>query len=73
MVTGTGLFVSTGAALATIGPAFLFVAFLVVCVLVFFILTATTEINAYMPLPGVSMAYYGNRIVSPSLGFAMGW
>lgn len=70
---GTGLFVSTGSALAAIGPAFLFLAFFIVCCLVFCVLTATNEINTYMPLPGVSMAYYGNRMVSRSLGFAMGW
>lgn len=70
---GTGLFVGTGSALATVGPAFLFVGYSVVCVLVYCIVTATTEINTYMPLRGVSMAYYGNRMVSPSLGFALGW
>lgn len=63
----------TGSALATVGPAFLFVGYSVVCILVYCIVTATTEINTYMPLRGVSMAYYGNRMVSPSLGFAMGW
>ncbi|PSR93875.1 amino acid permease-domain-containing protein [Coniella lustricola] len=72
-LAGTGLFVGTGAALSAVGPAFLFIGYTVVCVLVYFITTATNEINTYMPLPGVSMAYYGNRMVSSSLGFAMGW
>ncbi|KAI2618731.1 amino acid permease/ SLC12A domain-containing protein [Hypoxylon sp. NC1633] len=70
---GTGLFVSTGQALAIAGPAFLFSAYLVICFLVYAIMTAVTEVGAYLPVPGMSVAYYGNRIVSPSLGFAMGW
>ncbi|KAI1393982.1 amino acid permease/ SLC12A domain-containing protein [Hypoxylon trugodes] len=70
---GTGLFVGTGQALATSGPAFLFSAYLVICFLVYAIVTAITEVGAYMPVPGMSVAYYGNRIVSPSLGFALGW
>ncbi|KAI1079165.1 amino acid permease/ SLC12A domain-containing protein [Whalleya microplaca] len=70
---GTGLFVGTGQALATSGPAFLFSAYLVICLLVYGIVTATTEVSAYLPVRGASMAYYGNRIVSRSLGFAMGW
>ncbi|KAI2619036.1 amino acid permease/ SLC12A domain-containing protein [Hypomontagnella submonticulosa] len=70
---GTGLFVGTGQALAIAGPAFLFAAYVVICFLVYGIVTAMTEIGAYLPVPGMSVAYYGNRIVSPSLGFAMGW
>ncbi|KAI0176116.1 amino acid permease/ SLC12A domain-containing protein [Hypoxylon sp. FL1284] len=70
---GTGLFVGTGQALAVAGPAFLFFAYLVICVLVYGIVTAITEVGAYLPVPGMSVAYYGNRIVAPSLGFALGW
>ena len=70
---GTGLFVGTGQALAIAGPAFLFSAYIVICFLVYGIVTALTEIGAYLPVPGMSVAYYGNRIVSPSLGFALGW
>ncbi|KAI1407035.1 amino acid permease/ SLC12A domain-containing protein [Hypoxylon sp. FL1857] len=70
---GTGLFVGTGQALAIAGPAFLFAAYLVICFLVYGIVTAITEVGAYLPVQGMSVAYYGNRIVSPSLGFALGW
>jgi yeast amino acid transporter len=70
---GTGLFVGTGQALALCGPAFLFCAYLLICILVYSIATATTEMATYMPLRGTSMAYYANRLVSPSLGFALGW
>ncbi|KAH9986579.1 amino acid permease/ SLC12A domain-containing protein [Xylariaceae sp. FL0662B] len=70
---GTGLFVGTGQALAISGPAFLFAAYVVICFLVHSIVTAIAEIGAYLPVQGMSVAYYGNRIVSPSLGFALGW
>ncbi|KAF3064262.1 putative proline-specific permease put4 [Daldinia childiae] len=70
---GTGLFVGTGQALAVAGPAFLFSAYLVICFLVYGIVTAIVEIGTYLPVSGMSVAYYGNRIVSPSLGFALGW
>ncbi|KAI8962295.1 amino acid permease/ SLC12A domain-containing protein [Daldinia sp. FL1419] len=70
---GTGLFVGTGQALAIAGPAFLFTAYLVICFLVYGIVTAIVEVGAYLPVSGMSVAYYGNRIVSPSLGFALGW
>lgn len=70
---GTGLFVGTGQALATSGPALLFSAYLAICILVYGIVTALTEIGAYLPVPGMSVAYYAHRLVSPSLGFALGW
>ncbi|OTB03765.1 hypothetical protein M426DRAFT_321483 [Hypoxylon sp. CI-4A] len=70
---GTGLFVGTGQALATSGPAFLFVSYLVICFLVYAIVTAITEVGAYLPVQGMSVAYYAHRIISPSLGFALGW
>lgn len=70
---GTGLFVGSGQALAVAGPAFLFLAYCIICILVYGIVTATTEISSYLPTSGCSMAFYGSRFVSKSLGFAMGW
>ncbi|OTB13915.1 hypothetical protein K445DRAFT_368112 [Daldinia sp. EC12] len=70
---GTGLFVGTGQALAIAGPASLFSAYVVICFLVYGIVTAIVEVGAYLPVTGMSVAYYANRIVSPSLGFALGW
>jgi amino acid transporter len=70
---GTSLFVGAGQALAIAGPATLLLAYITICVLVYGILTATCEMNTYIPVSGCSMAYYANRFVSPSLGCAMGW
>ncbi|APA13599.1 hypothetical protein sscle_11g083690 [Sclerotinia sclerotiorum 1980 UF-70] len=70
---GTGLFVGTGQALSVGGPGFLFLAYCLETIFVYGIVTATTEISAYMPAGGSTMASYATRYVSPSLGFAMGW
>ncbi|KAJ9635393.1 hypothetical protein H2199_008396 [Coniosporium tulheliwenetii] len=70
---GTGLFVGTGQALRMGGPAFLLAAYCLITVLVFGIVTGTTEMSSYLPVPGSGMAYYANRYVSRSLGFALGW
>ncbi|KAF2012808.1 AAT family amino acid transporter [Aaosphaeria arxii CBS 175.79] len=70
---GTGLFVGSGQALRMGGPVFLLIAYLIITVLVFGIVTATTEMSSYLPVPGSSASYYGKRFVSPSLGFALGW
>ena len=70
---GTGLFVSTGATLALGGPAFILSSFILISVLMYFIVTALVEIATSIPINGPSMSYYASRIVSKSLGFAMGW
>lgn len=70
---GTGLFVGSGQALALGGPAFLFASYIIVAFLVFFIVTAISEVASYLPVHGGSMSYYGYRYVSSSLGFSMGY
>ncbi|CAH0040520.1 unnamed protein product [Clonostachys solani] len=70
---GTGLFVGSGQALARAGPANLFIGYIIICCFVYGIVTATAEVSSYLPIPGSSMAYYGTRFASSSLGFAMGW
>lgn len=70
---GTSLFVGTGKALALAGPGLLLIAYITICVLVYGVLTATCEMNTFLPVSGASPAYYATRFVSPSLGFAMGW
>jgi amino acid transporter len=41
--------------------------------LVFFVVTAITEVGAYLPTPGSSMNLFGYRYVSRSMGFSLGW
>ncbi|KAL9070967.1 MAG: hypothetical protein Q9157_005628 [Trypethelium eluteriae] len=70
---GTGLFVSTGQTLAYGGPAFILGSFCLMSFLIWCIITAITEVAAYLPTPGSSMNLFGYRYVSRSMGFAMGW
>ncbi|KAK5059682.1 hypothetical protein LTR84_009565 [Exophiala bonariae] len=70
---GTGLFVGSGQGLRMGGPVFLVVAYSLITVMVFGIVTATTEMSSYLPVPGSSVAYYGKRYFSSSMGFALGW
>ncbi|KAJ5087203.1 hypothetical protein N7456_010819 [Penicillium angulare] len=70
---GTALFVGSGQSLHMGGPAFLVVSYVLLTLLVFGIVTATTEMSSYLPVPGCSMAYYADRFHSRSLGFALGW
>lgn len=70
---GTGLFVGSGQALAIGGPGFLLLAYCLVSLLVYSVVTGVSEVATYLPVSGCSMAYYCARFVSPSLGFALGW
>lgn len=70
---GTGLFVGSGQALAMGGPLFLLLSYVIISVIVYGVVTATTEMSSYLPVRGCSMSYYGTRFFSRSLGFAMGW
>lgn len=71
---GTGLFVGSGAALATSGPAGLLVGYLVLCFFVWFVMNQLAEMVTFIPIPGKSTPYAlcsrftGNK----SLAFAAG-
>lgn len=51
---GTGLFVGTGQSLALGGPAFLLAGYAGMAMVVFFIMTAISEVATYLP---VSVSY----------------
>ncbi|KAM5356705.1 hypothetical protein ACJ41O_003351 [Fusarium nematophilum] len=70
---GTGLFVGSGQALAIGGPGFLFLSYVLTSCLVYGVVTGVIEVGTFLPISGSTMAYYGHRFVSPSLGFALGW
>jgi amino acid transporter len=70
---GTGIFLGAGQNLARGGPAFLLLAYILLSLLVFLVVTAVTEVASYMPVRGSTMVFHGYRQVSSSLGFAMGY
>ncbi|KAF9875762.1 amino acid permease [Colletotrichum karsti] len=70
---GTSLFLGTAQVLRVGGPAFLLVSYGVLSILVYGIVTGIAEVATYLPVPGGTMSYYGNKYVSRSLGFAMGY
>jgi len=70
---GTGLFVGSGQTLARGGPAFILSAYVFLSFLVFCVVTAITEVGAYLPTPGSSMNLFGYRYVSRTMGFSLGW
>jgi amino acid transporter len=55
------------------GPAFILAAYLLMTFLVYCVVTAITEVAAYLPVHGGTMSYYGYRYVSRSMGFALGY
>lgn len=70
---GTSLFLGTGQALAVGGPAFLFLSYCVLSVVVYGVVTGIAEVATYLPVHGGTMSYYAYRYVSRSLGFAHGY
>ncbi|KAF9630709.1 AAT family amino acid transporter [Lasiodiplodia theobromae] len=70
---GTSLFVGTGQMLAIGGPAFLLLAFGILCSLMVSVVTALVEVATYLPIAGGTMSYYAHRYVSSSMGFALGY
>lgn len=69
---GTGLFIGSGQALATAGPAGALIAYAFVGTLVYSVMVALGEMATYIPVSG-AFTVYAARFVDPSLGFAMGW
>lgn len=69
---GTGLFIGSGQALATAGPAGSLIAYAFVGTLVYSVMVALGEMATYIPISG-AFTVYASRFVDPSLGFAMGW
>lgn len=70
--SGTGLFVTSGAALSTGGPASLIIAFGLIGILMFCTMQALGELAVLFPVSG-SFSAYSTRFLDPAWGFAMGW
>ncbi|EPS25388.1 Arginine permease CAN1 [Penicillium oxalicum] len=69
---GTGLFISSGTALAHAGPVGALIAYSFIGTIVFSVMTSLGEVATYIPIPG-AFTSYATRLIDPSLGFAMGW
>ncbi|KAH8801401.1 amino acid permease/ SLC12A domain-containing protein, partial [Xylogone sp. PMI_703] len=69
---GTGLFVTSGAALSTGGPASLVIAFCMIGILMFCTIQSLGELAVLFPVAG-SFSAYSTRFIDPAWGFAMGW
>ncbi|KAK2003003.1 amino acid permease [Colletotrichum falcatum] len=70
---GTGLFVGSGSILSTVGPAPLFMGYLSMMMVVWNVMNNLGEMATYLPLKGISIPYFVERFVEPSLAFAAGW
>jgi len=69
---GTGLFVGSGSALASGGPAALVLDFGIIGFMLFNVCMALGELSVVFPVSG-SFAVHGSRFLDPAWGFAMGW
>ncbi|ANE46962.1 gamma-aminobutyrate permease [Paenibacillus swuensis] len=69
---GTGLFLASGGAISTAGPGGALLAYLLIGIMVYFLMTSLGEMATYLPVPG-SFSTYATRFVDPSFGFAIGW
>lgn len=69
---GTGLFVISGKALATGGPASVIIAFSLIGMMLYSTCHALGEMAVLLPVAG-SFSTYSTRFLDPAWGFAMGW
>lgn len=69
---GTGLFLGSGPAIHSAGPGGALVAYTVIGIMVYFIMTSLGELASFMPVSG-AFSTYASRFIDPSLGFALGW
>ncbi|RMZ89549.1 hypothetical protein DV736_g3214, partial [Chaetothyriales sp. CBS 134916] len=69
---GTGLFVGSGSALATGGPASLVLAYGLIGIMLYCTVHALGEMAVLFPIAG-AFSVYSTRFIDPAWGFAMGW
>ncbi|KAK6202633.1 dicarboxylic amino acid permease [Scheffersomyces amazonensis] len=68
---GTGLLIGTGSALRQAGPGAIFIAYGLIGMVVFMVMSGLGEVATFVPLNG--FANYGQRYVDDALGFACGY
>ena len=69
---GTGIFLASGYAIAIGGPGGALLAYAIMALIVYFLMTSLGEMSAYKPSSG-SFCDYSNEYVGRSFGFAMGY
>ncbi|ETI69494.1 lysine-specific permease [Neobacillus vireti LMG 21834] len=69
---GTGVFLGTGPAIHAAGPGGVLVAYSIIGIMVYFVMTGLGELATFMPTSG-SISTYATRFIDPALGFAFGW
>lgn len=69
---GTGLFLASGQTISQAGPGGAFIAYLLIGVMVYFLMTSLGEMASFIPSSG-SFSTYTSKYVEKSLGFATGW
>lgn len=69
---GTGLFLASGSTIHSAGPGGALIAYLIMGIMVYFLMTSLGEMSAFLPSSG-SFYTYAARYVDPALGFALGW
>jgi lysine-specific permease len=69
---GTGLFLASGYTIHSAGPGGALLAYAIMGIMVYFLMTSLGEMATFMPVSG-SFQTYCNKFVDPALGFAVGW
>ena len=69
---GTGLFVAGGESVSQAGPGGALLAYSLIGIMVYFLMTSLGEMATYMPVSG-SFGTYAARFVDEAFGFALGW
>lgn len=69
---GTGLFLASGATIASAGPAGALLAYALIGVMIYFLMTSLGELATHVPTSGAFFTY-GSRYVEEGFGFALGW
>lgn len=69
---GTGLFVAGGETIHVAGPGGALLAYGLIGIMVYFLMTSLGEMATYLPVSG-SFGTYASRYVDGAFGFALGW
>jgi lysine-specific permease len=69
---GTGIFLASGNVLSKAGPGGTLLAYFLMGIMIYFLMTSLGEMAAFMPSSG-SFYQYAAEFIDPSLGYALGW